>query len=288
MKQELKTRRYVLETIELKNEDKLVISDPCYKLSENTIIASNFCEGKYFLILDVQQSPFNKHVYLNESVYLVNEDYIQFTNANNKDERWQGRYIKTSVDSGTLGIFKENGFLKTHCKNFIDKDWYKNLIYNEQYIFNEKPLTLMLSHDKESEGIIFSANNDGTKDVYIETVNSNIVYIAINLCGNLIIPDETYYYEGCELIDKEKNNTKFSTKHTIEREYFLYIDGIKRNGGELPFNITSLPNHKLINIIMIDKDKITGNIENMEVHYFKSERQVENYKRLNLKKRTKF
>lgn len=278
MKQQLKTKRYIIESINLKNEDKLVISDPCYKLSEDTLIATNFREGKYFLILDVQQSPFNKHIYLNESVYLVHEDYMQFPNANNKDERYQGRCFKTSVDSGSLGIFKKNGYLKTHCENFIDKDWYKNLIYNEQYTFNENPLTLMLAHDKKSEGIIFSAHDDGTKDVYIETANSDIVYIAINLCGNLIIPDETYYYEGYKL-DKEKNRTKFNTKHTIEREYFFYIDGIKTTGDELPFNITSLPNYKLINVIMIDKDKVTGNIENMEVHYFKSQKQLENYKK---------
>ena len=32
-------------------------------------------------------------------------------------------------------------------------------------------------------------------------------------------------------------------------------------------------------MITIDKDKVTGNIENMEVHYFKSRKQLENYKK---------
>lgn len=284
MKQKLKTKRYVLETIELNNEDKFVISDPCYKFNDDTIIVKNFLEGKYFLILDVQESPFNTNVYLNESVYLVHEDYMQFPNADNKEERWQGTHYKTFVDSGTLGIFKSEGYFNTHCERFIDKDWYCKLKYNELYKFNGNPipLNLTLTHDEKSQGIIIAANDDGVKDVYVETANWETVYVGINLCGNLIIPDETYYYEGYEL-DKEKNRTKFNTKHTIEREYFFYTDGTKTIGGDLPFDVTSLPNYKLINVIMIDKDKVTEKIENIEIHYFKSQKQLENYKKRNEK-----
>lgn len=287
MKQQLKTRRYVIETVNLKNDDVLVVSDPCYKFSENTIVIKNFREGKYFFILDVQQSPFNEHVYLNESVYLVHEDYMQFPNADNENERWQGMYYKACVDSGTLGIFKSEGYFNTHCERFIDKDWYCKLKYDEPYKFNGNPtpLNLMLSHDEKSEGIVFSAHNDGVKDVYVETANLETVYIGINLCGNLIIPDEWFYYDGfeptevSEVAHNEPVEKKFSTKYTIEREYFFYVDGMKMVGGDLPFDVKSLPNYQLINLITIDKDKITDSIENIEVHYFKSERQVENYKK---------
>lgn len=295
MKQKLKTRRYVLETIELKNEDKLVISDPCYKFNDDTIIVENFLEGKYFLILDVQESPFNKNVYLNESVYLVHEDYMQFPNADNEEERWQGRHYQASVDSGTLGIFKLEGYFNTHCERFIDKDWYSRLKYNERYMFNENltPLNLMLSHDEKSEGIIFTAHDDGFKDVYVETANYNTVYIGVNTCGNLIIPDEWFYYKGFQPTEKTEETSyeivedvkkNLNTKCTIEREYFFYVDGMKIVGGNLPFDVKSLPNYQLINMIRIDKDEIKGSIENIEVHYFKSERQVENYKRRNLTK----
>lgn len=291
-----KTRRYVIETVNLKNDDVLVISDPCYKVSDDTIFVKNFHEGKYFLILDVQESPFNEHVYLNESVYLVHEDYMQFPNADNEDERWQGMHYKACVDSGTLGIFKSEGYFKTHYEHFIDKEWYYKLPHIEMYEFNGNPipLNLMLAHDSFSDSIIFSAHDDGAKDVYVETANWETVYIGINLCDNLIIPDEWFYYTGFEPTEKseiipdietvpEKNeNLKFSTKSEIEREHFFYVDGIKIVGDELPFDVKSLPNYQLINMITIDKDKTTNSIENIEVHYFKSERQVENYKRRNL------
>ncbi len=290
MKQKLKTKRYVLETIELNNEDKFVISDPCYKFNDDTIIVKNFLEGKYFLILDVQESPFNTNVYLNESVYLVHEDYMQFPNADNKEERWQGTHYKTFVDSGTLGIFKSEGYFNTHCERFIDKDWYSKLKYNELYKFNGNPipLNLTLSHDEKSQGIIIAAHDDGVKDVYVETANWETVYVGINLCGNLIIPDEWFYYDGFEPTEKTEETSyeivedvkeKFSTKCTIEREYFFYVDGTKIVGGNLPFDVESLPNYQLINMITIDKDKITSSIENIEVHYFKSKNQVENYKK---------
>lgn len=293
MKQSLKTRRYVIETVNLKNDDILVISDPCYKFSENTIVVKNFHEGKYFLILDVQQSPFNKNVYLNESVYLVHEDYMQFPNADNEKERWQGAHYRAFVDSGTLGIFKADGYFKTHCVHFIDNDWYSKLKHNEAYAFNEKiiPLKLMLAHDEYSEGIVFSGHDDGVKDVYVETANWETVYIGINLCGNLIIPDEWFYYNGFEpteqveivsdneIVPEKNDNFKISTKSSIEREHFFYVDGIKIAGNELPFDVTSLPDYQLINVIKIDKDKVKNCIENIEVHYFKSKRQVENYKK---------
>ena len=202
-----KLKRYILGECITEGNDTLIISDPCYKISDKlNIKIPNLKPGKYLIWLDTEISPCNENFWLNAFVGFSHEsEIVGFENGITSNPDWD-IIGKALVDSGTLGIFLENGFNRTHSVDKVDKEWYRNLKHSQPYFlgntFNEdKKLEistqekLQIVYDEISEGVIFSTCGDGTYNIYGKLDYNNCISKFI-----ISLSDETQNYEAIKML----------------------------------------------------------------------------------------
>lgn len=203
-----KLKRYILGEYVTEGEETLIISDPCYTVNGKlNIRIPKLKSGRYLIWLDTEISPCNENLWLNAFVGFSHEsEIVGFENGilNNFDD-WK-KFGKALVDSGTLGIFLEEGFKRTHFEDRIDKEWYRNLKHSKPYFLGntlneEKKLEistqekLQIVYDKTSEGVIFSTCGDGSYNVY-----GKIGYNGCITKFIIALSDENKEYETIKML----------------------------------------------------------------------------------------
>lgn len=112
---------------------KIVASDPCYKLDNETVVF-NALNGKYNAYIETSDE--GGWGIRNKSLIIAHESF----NLNKFFKEFDVTFEQCPVDSGTFGFFDKNYFDEYHeCE--LNEDWYQaNVVdqVNEDYFITER------------------------------------------------------------------------------------------------------------------------------------------------------
>lgn len=183
---------------EIKLNSKVIITDPCYGLKDYpnpsaNIVLDNVKAGIYktnthhsdedmwgtrVAALEIIHEDYNP---LKESIEVVNLDLVECIGS-------------VCVDSGQMGIYDYDYYKSVSNDDGVDDNWYDEIC--------KLTLSQEMSGTKDDLCVVSSTGyGDGDYNVYIGTVNNEVVYIGIIFIGDdfdEFLEDEEEYFDDEE------------------------------------------------------------------------------------------